>query len=597
LSSLPDPHTEYAARLEARRVVWQRCDQLYSRVVHLRLAVFLLALLLLWPIFSPWRLSPWWLLVPGVGLVALALWHEQLRLNRLRAERAVKFYERGLARLEERWAGQGDTGERFLQPEHPYAADLDLFGTGSMFERLSSARTGMGEETLAGWLLAPATPAVIRERQAAVAELRHRLDQREALAILGEDMRAKVEPQGLADWGDAPPVLNDRRIYVTMHVLVLLTVSALAAWPLLDIGPTPFLCMILGEFIFAWKAAPRVSQVLAQMERRNKDLTLLAAVLHRLEQEEFASPLLARLRASLGQGSEAASQRIAQLGRLLDRLDWRRNQLFLPIAAVLLWGTRHALAMEAWRRAHGPSIRLWLREVGELEALNSVAGYAYENPLDPFAEIEEQGPLVEGEQLGHPLLAATACVRNDLRLGGDLRLLVMSGSNMSGKSTMLRTVGLNTVLALAGAPVRAKRLRVSPVAIGATLRIQDSLQAGRSRFYAEIVRLRQLMDLSQGSLPLLFLLDELLAGTNSHDRRQGAEGVVLGLVERGAMGIITTHDLALADIAEKLGPRAANVHFADRLDGGTLEFDYQMRPGVVRHSNALALMRAVGLQV
>lgn len=168
---------------------------------------------------------------------------------------------------------------------------------------------------------------------------------------------------------------------------------------------------------------------------------------------------------------------------------------------------------------------------------------------------------------------------------------------MSGKSTMLRTVGLNTVLALAGAPVRAKRLRVSPVAIGATLRIQDSLQAGRSRFYAEIVRLRQLMDLSQGSLPLLFLLDELLAGTNSHDRRQGAEGVVLGLVERGAMGIITTHDLALADIAEKLGPRAANVHFADRLDGGTLEFDYQMRPGVVRHSNALALMRAVGLQV
>ena len=188
-------------------------------------------------------------------------------------------------------------------------------------------------------------------------------------------------------------------------------------------------------------------------------------------------------------------------------------------------------------------------------------------------------------------------VRNDVRLSGDTRLLVVSGSNMSGKSTLLRTVGINTVLALMGAPVCATRLRVTPLRIGATLRIQDSLQEGRSRFYAEITRLRQIADLAKGSTPLLFLLDELFHGTNSHDRLVGATGVLRGLVDRGAIGLITTHDLALTAVADDLAPRAANVHFEDRFEGGELRFDYVMRPGPVTRSNALALMRAVGLDV
>jgi DNA mismatch repair ATPase MutS len=184
-----------------------------------------------------------------------------------------------------------------------------------------------------------------------------------------------------------------------------------------------------------------------------------------------------------------------------------------------------------------------------------------------------------------------------LTLGGERQVLVVSGSNMSGKSTMLRTVGISAVLALAGAPVRARRLRLTPLAIGATLRIQDSLQAGRSRFFAEITRVRQLVDLSRGPLPLLFLLDEVFHGTNSHDRRVGAAAVVRGLIERGAIGLVTTHDLALTSIVERLAPHAENVHFEDQFENGAMHFDYRMREGVVRHSNALALMRAVGLEV
>jgi DNA mismatch repair ATPase MutS len=203
----------------------------------------------------------------------------------------------------------------------------------------------------------------------------------------------------------------------------------------------------------------------------------------------------------------------------------------------------------------------------------------------------------DGVGLGHPLIPAARLVRNDVRLDSTTRLLVISGSNMSGKSTMLRTVGINTVMALAGAPVRAKTLRLTSVQLGGTLRIQDSLQEGRSRFYAEISRVRALTDLADGPRPLLFLLDELFHGTNSHDRVVGAAGVLRALIDKGAAGLITTHDLAVTKVAEALAPRAVNVHFDDRFEGGEITFDYRMKPGPVTHSNAVALMRAVGLNV
>jgi DNA mismatch repair ATPase MutS len=264
----------------------------------------------------------------------------------------------------------------------------------------------------------------------------------------------------------------------------------------------------------------------------------------------------------------------------------------------MMWTTQLAFALEAWRVATGPGIRGWLEAVAQFEALAALATYAAENPEHPFPEVVEAGPLFDGEAVGHPLLPRDQCVHNDVHLGREVRVLVVSGSNMSGKSTLLRTVGVNTVLALAGAPVRARRLRVSPLTVGATLRVQDSLQAGKSRFFAEVLRVRQLVELARGPRPLLFLLDELFAGTNSHDRRQGAEAVVRTLVEAGAIGLITTHDLALTHIADLLAGSAANVHFEDVFEeGGGVTFDYRMRPGVVQRSNALALMRSVGLEV
>jgi DNA mismatch repair ATPase MutS len=273
------------------------------------------------------------------------------------------------------------------------------------------------------------------------------------------------------------------------------------------------------------------------------------------------------------------------------------------IVAMQLVGPHLAMAVQRWRRAHGGRVRVWLETVAEFEALSSLSGYRYEHACDPFPDIvaardeREARTLFEGRELGHPLLPASGMVRNDVHLSGGTQLLVVSGSNMSGKSTLLRTVGINAVLALAGAPVRAESLRIAPLAIGATLRIQDSLQEGRSRFFAEITRIRELADIAGRGTPLLFLLDELLHGTNSHDRLVGATGVLQSFLDRGAAGLITTHDLALTAVADQLAPRAANVHFEDVFEEGEIRFDYRMKPGPVTHSNAIALMRAIGLDV
>jgi hypothetical protein len=619
------PAEEYARRLEQRR---QRATRLAWRerlAGNARLVVFLAGLALAWPVFVRGTLSPWWLLVPAVLYAVLLLWHERVTHAWHRARRAADFYEAGLARFEDRWRGKGVGGARFLDETHPYAADLDLFGPGSLFELLCTARTRRGEDTLAGWLKAPAPPDEVRARQEAVADLRPRLDLREDLGVLGGDVPAGVDFDAVVTWAAAPGILPHRSLRWVALVLGLVTTTALAGWVLtftglLDAsdpvgaffvrwGSVPFDLALLVQLAFAGALAGRVRRVLGAVERRSRDLALLAGVLERLERESFTAARLAALRAELEAppaslaeavaGARAArpSQRIARLRGLVELLESRRNQLFAPLAYLLLLGTQAAFAVEKWRRAAGPAVGRWLAVVGEFEALGALAAYAYEHPDDPFPEIVEAGPCYDGEGLGHPLLPGGRCVPNDLCLGEPVRVCVVSGSNMSGKSTFLRTVGVNAVLALAGAPVRARRLRLSPLAVGATLRIQDSLQAGRSRFYAELLRLRQVVDLARGPVPLLFLLDEIFAGTNSHDRRLGADALVRGLVRAGAIGLVTTHDLSLTHIADGLGPQGANVHFADHFEQGAMTFDYRLRPGVVRHSNALALMRSVGLEV
>lgn len=599
-----DPREEIARRLGARRVTVARHDRSDRLLATARLVTFAAAALLGWLALGAGRLSAAWLGLPLVAFVVLAVLHDRVFTARARARRAIAFHERALERLNGRFAGAGTPGDAFADPAHPYALDLDLFGRGSLFELLCAARTRPGEERLASWLLAPAPPEALRARQRAVASLAPKLDLREDLAVLGDDVRAAVDAGSLAAWGEEEALLEPWLLPASLALAAAATATG-AAWAVGALGPVPFVAVLLAEWGFARSLRGPVARALGGVERPAAELRVLALLLGRLEREPFEDERLLALRAALLSGGAPASGRISALVSTVARVEWARNQFFAPIGFALAWTPLHAALVERWRRASGRAIRGWLDAAAELEALSSLAGHAFEHPDDPFPEIVDPGPerraVLEGEALRHPLLAHA--VPNDVSLGGAApRVLLVSGSNMSGKSTYLRTVGVNVVLALAGAPVRAARLRLAPLRMGATLRIQDSLQAGRSRFYAEITRLKEIADLADGDAPLLFLLDEILHGTNSHDRRIGAEAVIRGLVSKGAIGLVTTHDLALTELAEA-GPAAlevaalANAHFEDQVRDGEIAFDYRLRPGVVRHSNAIALMRAVGLRV
>lgn len=596
MANQADPRTVFEQRRESRRASVELQERRHRALGNARLLVFGAAAALAWLALGRALLSLWWLAVPAAAFIALAVVHERILRSRDSCLRAVRYYDRSLARLDDRWAGTGETGARFDDPAHPYAGDLDLFGEGSLFQLLCAARTPMGEEVLARWLLSPASPALVRERQEAVAELRERLDLREALAVVGEDARSGVHPAMLAAWGEQPPALRSRALRYTAVALTGVGLLGLGLW-IATGHPTYVLLAYVVDAWFLYHTRREVNQVVHAVEAAGHDLEVLAAVLAVFEEERFASPLLAGMRAALEVDGHPPSQRMARLRRLLELLDSRDHLLMRLAGPLLLWTVHLAFATEDWRARSGPAVRRWLVAVAEMEALCSLAGYAYEHPADPFPELAEGEPCLAGDGLTHPLLPAARAVRNDVHLGREPAVLVVSGSNMSGKSTLLRTVGVNTVLALAGAPVRAARLRLSPLQPGASIRNVDSLQGGTSRFYAEIRRLRAIVDLTAGPVPVLFLLDEFLHGTNSHDRRLGAQAIVAGLARRGALGLITTHDLALAEIADALGPAGANVHFEDRLEEGKLLFDYQLRPGVVRKSNALELMRSVGLDV
>ena len=601
-----NPLAEYQGRLAERRSAREREQKQYLWIGNARLATAIAGVILAFFVFGKTVISPWWLIAPVALFSALVVIHARIAGRLERASRAVVFYEQGLARLQNQWMGRGEPGERFRNPAHIYAEDLDLFGKASLFELLCTARTRAGEDTLAGWLLAPASVDEVTARHQAIQDLRPRLDLREDLAVLGETVRSGMNPEAATRWGQAPPVLFPAGARLIAAVLAAAVVVTFSLYMSGLATRTPFLIALLVELSYGFFLGSRTLQVTASADAPANDLELFAKLLERLAREPFETPLLRRMQRDLatGEGQSTRNGRsawaeIARLCRLVAALDWQRNLVFTPIAMAVLWGPQVAMAIESWRRRSGPHIGDWIARVGEFEALCALAGYSYEHPEDPLPQLAGQtGGCFEAEGLGHPLMPDAECVRNDIRLGGELRLAIVSGSNMSGKSTLLRAVGLNAVLAWAGAPVRARSLRISPVAVGASIRVLDSLQDGRSRFYAEITRLREIVNLTGGDRTALFLLDELLSGTNSHDRKIGAGAVVRMLVARGALGMITTHDLALAGIADDLPGRAVNVHFADTLDEqGKLHFDYRLQAGVVERSNALDLMRSVGLEV
>lgn len=609
------PEAEYRSRLST---LGQRESSLRAsdrRYVAAKIAVFAVgAVIAGWLMkYAPGRLPLLAILLVLFALVFVL--HERVLRNLRRTRQRIRFYERGIARLEGRWPGTGRQGEAFLKASHPYARDLDLFGNGGLFELLCTARTSAGEQTLASWLLAAAPVREVMERQAAIAELAPRLEFQERMALAGEDvqMEGARTPQALAAWAETEPGAKRSTANVATRLLFLVLaagwamsllfwlLSRLGAMPLWHWGAVALGYSALNLLINAtWRK--QIAGEAVALEAAGHELPLLGAVFAAIEQEKFASPKLVELQARLQSAGAAPSRAIAKLNGYRENLMTAHNVLVKAADPFIFWTRQWIWSTENWRSHYGGSVREWLNAAAEIEALLALALFTHEHSEYAFPEFVAQGPYLEADDLAHPLVQGHA-VGNCVKLGkapGEQagpgqRLIVISGPNMAGKSTFTRSVGVNAVLAQAGAPVRARRMVLSELQVAASICILDSLQGGLSRFYAEITRLKLIYDLTTRNLPVLFLMDELLSGTNSHDRRVGTESIVRGLLRHRAIGIVTTHDLALTEIVSTLDGQAANYHFGDTFAQGKLNFDYKLSPGIAETTNALQLMRAIGL--
>ena len=544
------------------------------------------------------RTPLWWflpLLAPA-SLAAAGLRHARARsvtLYRLRA-----CYETGVARLTFDWESL-PPGDEYLDSAHLCAGDLNLFGRGSLYQILCSARTRAGKDTLARWMKEPASIEEARARAAAVRELWDRVDLREALAAAGPSQSSDFRLETFREWvRSAPPDFPAWAPALAFLSTSAALAIALASW--IQASPqllaSPYFAAAIGlEAGVGLLFFQRVRAALKWLSLPSLELPVVREVVRILEERRFSAPKLVALSECLRLRHSSASRALGRLMRLVTLLGARDNPMFALPAYLLLWGSQFAMAICRWRRKHGAAMLAWLEAVGEFEALVSLATYAFEHPRDPFPEFRDAGPLLDGRAIGHPLLDEALCVRNDFQLAQSQPFAVVSGSNMSGKSTFLRAVALNAVLARMGAPVRCARLQLSALQPGASILVQDSLADGRSHFLAELERLRQLID-AAGRAPLLYVVDEILIGTNSRDRRIAAEWVIRALTARGAVGLISTHDLALTEIADAPGFHGRNFHFADSGDPSGLSFDYRLRPGVVERSNALNIVRHLGIE-
>jgi ABC-type transport system involved in cytochrome c biogenesis ATPase subunit len=605
------------AHYEARREVLGReianLEAQSARISGLRGVTFLLAVALGgYAAFRPAPIAVALLAgASGAAFVLFVVRHALLLADKGRLEVRAAWIDRAIARMNEDVA-KAPTGAAFLTTGHPYASDLDIVGRASLFQRVSTAETPAGQATLASWLLEPATPEVVLARQEAVRDLAERHAFREDLAALGFQVqvgRANSEalsPERLGAWARAraTPPIRDRATAKLAHVIVPLTLASFAvAGPLASLfGPLRFLpgVLLVALVLILLDLRAHIEPDLALIASREAPFGRYRAVLERIEAEPWRAPRLALLaRTLVAEGGATASREMRAFERIQGFADLRHNGLVHLFANFfLLWDVWCALALERWRERAGRSVEAWLAAMGEVEALASFATLHFEEPGYVFPELSNGPPCFEAKELAHPLLRRDVRIANDVAVGtAPAQALLVTGSNMSGKSTLLRAIGVNAVLALAGAPVCAASVRLTVLSVRTSMRISDSLEEGISHFYAELERLKAIVDAVASGARVLFLLDEVMHGTNSRERNIGAKAVIEHLVEKGAIGAATSHDLGLAALEEESGGRIRNAHFQEHVEDGRMTFDYRMRPGPVATTNALRLMRMVGLPV
>jgi ABC-type multidrug transport system fused ATPase/permease subunit len=592
---------EYEKRVALAHENLKKADARSARIANLRTVAFLGAAALLFLVIFE-RLPRAGLLgalALFVGYLALAVAHGGVLRLEERTRVGLELNERGLRRLAGAWHDFPHTGARHLPEGHLYASDLDVLGKGSLFQRLDETGTKQGEAQLVDWLLAPAPSAdEIRARQVCVRELGPQVDFRQTLItearLAGKD---KADPSRFVAWAETPSALATIRwAYRLAHVLPPGTVVAglLSANDLLS--SVPFWVGLLAQIAIVVATRKPISALWQAVALSERGFVRFDETFQAIDAQAFVAPKLATLQRGLQDGPPV-SARLKQFARLLGFAELKNSgQLHPLINALLLWDIHVLFRVDAWREEHGRGVRRWFEALAQLEGLASFAAWHFERPDDVFPEVTDGEVRLTAVALGHPLLGAPVC--NDLTLPGPGSALVITGSNMSGKTTLMRATGLNVVMALAGLPVAARAFKVSWVQVMTSMRVKDSLERGVSYFYAEVQRIKLLLDTAKTNpARCLFLLDELFMGTNTRERQIASRQLMLMLLDAGAAGAVTTHDLSLCELATERPAQVRNVHFRDEVKGDEMHFDYTLRDGVVQTTNALEVLRRAGVPV
>jgi MutS domain V len=598
-------HAERKRRLEEQAQHLDRVSRLIStsRLITLAGAVVL-------GFLRGFGYLPEWVLgvavVLAAGFVVLVVWHIRLDRAERRVAAAIAFHHWAIERIAGRFEGYPARGDRFVSDAHPYSSDLGIYGESSLFQLVDATHTRSGEDCLGKWLGEPSDADAVLARQGAARDLASRESLREELFVLGTLIaKDRSDPGPLLKWAEGEPVLSSVPfVRVLGFVLPLATVAALGLSQVGVLSAKIGLALLAGQWLYGLSLSAKIEPVAAALDARAGAFAQYRAMLKLVEAEPFEA---ARLREVQGQltparpGERKASRELQSLSSIAGFLDARRNEVFrLFIGPVVLWDVHCILALEAWQKRAGKNARQWLDVIGEVEALASLGGFAHDHPEYRWPTIASE-PTFRARGIGHPLIDPNVRVCNDLELRGPGTALLVTGSNMSGKSTLLRSMGINSVLAMAGAPVVADELVLSSFEVRTSMWARDSLAKGVSHFYAELEKLKRVVDGLGGPRPLLFLLDEILQGTNSRERVIGARSVLRHLLEKGAMGAVSTHDVGLLELGPNLDPRVDKVHFEEQVTGddgvSKMTFDYRLRPGVVRSTNALRLMKMVGIDV
>jgi len=509
----------------------------------------------------------------------------------------IHVHELEIDLLDRRFEGR-DEGKEFLEPHHPFVSDLDIFGRRSVFQLLNRSSTIAGRLVLAQWLTTPLSDKnQIVLRQRAVRELAGRTDWRQHFSALGKEKTEKKKDQEhIRNWLSEVNYFSSLSFKILAVILPLITLASIGCYLSGAISSSlPLLCFFL-QLTIGGLHAKKINMIHDTLSRKYDAIGKYSTLIALIEKDTFESDNLQTLQARLMQKDETASQSIRKLKTLVDALDARKNLAVAVILnGILLWDTNVMRRIEDWRGKHRTSFFDWIDLLAEFDAYVSIAGYAASHPESVFPEMLTDRFLIDAENLGHPMIDENRLVRNNYRIEGHSKVDLLTGANMAGKSTFLRTVGVNLCLAMIGAPVCATAFRFSPLRLFTSLRTNDSLQENESFFYAELKRLHMLIQLYEADQPVFFLLDEILKGTNSKDQHSGAVALTRKILRLNGVGIVATHDVELSQLSLELPEHIRNLCFEITINNDKLNFDYMLREGVCRTMNASFLMKKMGI--